>query len=445
MARVNTKPIGPRTFEGGPAVPANAEQQLRRTLLACMLWEDTFYESGEDVAARIKSLARAVAPDKVAALAIEAREQNHLRHAPLLLARELARHPGAKGKLVGDTIARVIQRPDELAEFLAMYWSEAKQPLAKQVKRGLALAFQKFDGYQLAKYNRDDGVKLRDVLFLSHAKPLNPAQADLWKRLVDGKLSVPDTWEVALSGGADKKATFERLLHEKKLGYMALLRNLRNMEQAGVSRELVTNALRFGAARSRALPFRFIAALRAAPAFAQALDEAMLASMAEMPKLPGSTVVLVDVSYSMRDKLSEKSDLTRMDAGAALAALVRGVAEDCRVFTFSEQLIEVPAFQGGALCAAIPRSQKNSGTRLGKALEALNAHLGYDRIIVLTDEQSHDRVGSPNGRGYMVNVASYQNGVGYGDWVRVNGFSEAVVSYIRALEAAGFADERAEA
>lgn len=436
MARINTKPIGPRTHEGGPAVPANAEQQLRRTLLACLLWEKSFYEDGEEVAARIRRLAHAVPLDAVAALAVEARSQHNLRHAPLLLAHAMTDHPLVKHqpKLIGNTIAAVIQRPDELTEFLAIHWRGGRKPLSKQMKRGLAEAFRKFDAYSLAKYNRDDAIKLRDVLFLVHAKPKDKAQEATWKQLVDGTLAAPDTWEVALSGGSDKRETFERLLRERKLGYMALLRNLRNMEEAGVDRQLVMEALRNGAGRSRVLPFRFIAALRAAPGFAQALDDAMQLAMQELDRLPGRTAVLVDVSGSMAARLSEKSDLTRMDAGAALAALVRGVAEDCRVFTFSHNVVEVPAYQGMALCQAIPRSQPNGGTYLGQAIQTLNARVPYDRLIVFTDEQSHDAVGAPKGRGYMVNVATHQHGVGYGNWVRINGFSEAVVQYIRALE-----------
>lgn len=77
-------------------------------------------------------------------------------------------------------------------------------------------------------------------------------------------------------------------------------------------------------------------------------------------------------------------------------------------------------------------SQSHSGTYLGAALETVEER--YDRIIVVTDEQSHDRVAAPRGKGYMINVASARNGVGYGSWVHIDGFSEAVINYIRELE-----------
>ncbi|MDR2196154.1 MAG: TROVE domain-containing protein [Gallionellaceae bacterium] len=436
--RLNVANQSPRTHEGAPAVPARSPlDQLRRTVLSCLLWENSFYEDGVSVAERIKTLAAQVAPQDLAALAIEARGTMRLRHAPLLLVRELARHP-VKLAGIADVIDAVIQRADELTEFLAIYWKDGRQALSKQTKLGLAAAFRKFDAYQLAKYDRADSIKLRDVLFLCHAKPQDEAQAQLWKALVDGTLPVPDTWETALSSGADKKTTFERLIAERKLGYLALLRNLRNMHQAGVDETLVREALLAGAARSKALPFRFVAAARAVPAWESTIDEAMRMALCEQPKLTGRTVVLVDVSGSMDCRLSGKSDLSRLDAACALAVLVRGIAEEVRVFSFSERAVEVPARSGMALVDAIVRSQPHASTYLGAALESVKAKVPQaDRIIVVTDEQAHDVVGGPGmARGYMLNVAAYENGVGYGDWTRITGFSESVVQYIQAMEAA---------
>ena len=143
-----------RTHEGAPAAPIDAEAQLRRSVLACLLWEDQFYENGIAIADRIAGLVPRVEAARVAALAVEAREQMKLRHVPLLLVREAARFATHRG-IVAETLARVIQRADELAEFLAIYWKDGRQPLSAQVKKGLAAAFCKFDEYALAKYNRD--------------------------------------------------------------------------------------------------------------------------------------------------------------------------------------------------------------------------------------------------------------------------------------------------
>lgn len=420
---VNTAPAL-QTHEGGRAARITPEQELRRTVMACLLWEATFYESGIDVGARITGLVPKVAPDVVAAMAIEAREQMNLRHVPLLLCRELARNRTLKS----DTLARVIQRPDELTEFLAIYWKDGRQKVAASVKKGLAKAFPKFSAYSLAKYNRDGAVKLRDVLFLCHAKPKDAEQAATWKALVDGTLPSPDTWEVQLSGGADKKATWERLMREDKLGALALLRNLRNMQEVGVDMALVRDAL--GKADvSRVLPFRFIAAARFAPMLEPDLETALFRSIAENAKLAGDTIVLVDVSGSMDAQLSAKSDMKRVDAACGVGMITRELCESLRVFTFSNALVEVAPRRGFALRDAIVGSQQHNATYLARAIAALP---DTSRLIVISDEQAHDNLeGVKADRAYMLNVGTFKNGVGYGGkWTNISGFSEAVVRYI---------------
>ena len=395
-----------------------------------MLWEDQFYEDGVAIAGRIRELVAKVPAEKVAALAVEAREKMKLRHAPLLLVREMARLATHR-HLVAETLARVIQRADELSEFVALYWNEGKQPLSAQVKKGLAAAFTRFDEYALAKYNRAAPVKLRDVLFLSHAKPVDAAQAELWKRLVAGELTIPDTREVALSSGADKGELWERLLRDNKLGALALLRNLRNMTEAKVDEKLITAGLA-AMKTERVLPFRFIAAARYAPQFEAELEQAMFRSLAGQARLRGKTVLLVDVSGSMDAPLSRRGEMRRNDAAYGLAVLLREIAQQVSIYSFSDQLVRVPARSGFALRDAINASQPHSGTYLGKAISELDE--SYDRLIVITDEQSHDVVPNPRAHGYMINVASYKNGVGYGRWVHVDGWSEAVIEYIRAAE-----------
>ncbi|HMD99668.1 MAG TPA: TROVE domain-containing protein [Terriglobia bacterium] len=436
MARLNILKLGGlfgaplQTHEGAPARALSPELALRRSVLACMLWENQFYEDGVEIAGRIQELVSRVAASHVAALAVEAREKMKLRHAPLLLVREMARHKTHRTE-VAETLVRVIQRADELAEFVALYWKDGRTPLSAQVKKGLATAFTKFDEYALAKYDRAQPVKLRDVLFLCHAKPRDEAQAEVWKRLVRGELATPDTWEVALSSGADKRAAWERLIRERKLGGLALLRNLRNMKQAGVSEELVLGALR-SMSTARVLPFRFLAAARYVPEWEEALEAAMLASVRSQEKLPGKTVLLVDVSGSMTAPLSRRSEMLRTDAAYGLAILLREVAETVSVYSFSDRLVAVPPRRGFALRDAIDRSQSHNATYLGAALARLEEPC--DRVIVITDEQAHDSVPSPKGRGTMINVASFKNGVGYGAWTHIDGWSESVVEYLRALE-----------
>lgn len=438
MAKIN-KAQSVRTHEGAKGRAFAPEQQLRRALMNCMLWENQFYEDGVSIADRIAALVPQVEAEKVAAMAIEAREDMKLRHAPLLIVREMARHEGHKA-LVADTLERIVQRPDELTEFLAIYWADALGPLQQrktravsaQVKKGLARALTKFDAYQLAKYDRDGAVRIRDVLFLTHAKPKDPAQEKVWKELVDGKLAAPDTWEVNLSAGGDKRATFERLIAEKKLGALALLRNLRGMQVAGVSKPVIRKALD-DMRTDRVLPYRFIAAAQYAPDLEPELEHAMFRSIEGHAKLPGKTRLLIDVSGSMDAQMSAKSEMRRLDAACGLAVLAREIGEDVEIFTFSNNVVKVPPRRGFALRDAIVNSQPHGGTELGKAIAQVDRQ--DVRLIVFTDEQSHDVVPAPKGVGYMVNVASYQHGVGHGPWRRIDGFSEKILDWILSSEA----------
>ena len=432
MARLNTLNLGTRTHEGAPARHLSPELQLRRSVLACLLWESQFYEDGTEIAGRIAELVPKVAAEKVAALAVEAREQMKLRHVPLLLVREMARHK-THHALVAETLVRVIQRADELAEFVAIYWKDGRVPLSGQVKKELAAALPKFDEYQLSKYDCSGPIKLRDVLFLCHAKPRDAAQAGVWKKVTWGRLNPSDTWEVALSSGAKRSEVWQRLLAENRLGALALLRNLRNIREAGVEEELVLSALR-SMSTARVLPFRFLAAARYAPQWEEALEQAMLKCVAQQERLPGRTVVLVDVSGSMTAPLSRRSEMQRTDAAYGLAVLLREIGEKAAVYSFSDDLVEVPARRGFALRDAIDASQRHNSTQLGKAIGQLNKKEPYDRLIVITDEQAHDTVPPPQSKGYVINVASYKNGVGYGKWTHIDGWSESVVEYVRTLE-----------
>lgn len=447
------------THEGGRATPTDSFHELKRSVLTCMLFENSFYEKGSEIAQRIADLVPKVKPEQVAALACEARDRMNLRHIPLFLVRELARVKG-NGRLVAQTLEHVIQRADELSEFIAIYWKEKKQTLSAGVKRGLAAAFPKFSAYSLAKYDRENAVRLRDVLFLAHPKPKDEEQAATWKKLVDGTLESPDTWEVELSAGKGKKETFERLMQEGKLGGLAVLRNLRNMTEAGVDERIIRTRLSEGI--SRAFPYRFVVAAKFAPRLEDAIEQAMFKAVEQCQTLPGKTGFLIDVSGSMDyrlgnpheskrdtlksilsvfqpDQVAWAQETSRIDVAAGLGILLREKASNVLMATFSTQVVEIPARRGFALRDAIKNSQSHGGTLLKAALEALKGHFAWksvDRLIVITDEQSQDGISDAWApKSYVVNVAPNKNGVSYRNgWLHVDGWSEAVIDYIREIE-----------
>ena len=179
----------------------SAELQLRFIVTTRLIKK---HACADEVADRVAELVPQVHARKVAALAVESREQMKLRHAPLLLVREMARHQTHRG-LVADTLPRVMRKPDDLLDFVAIYWKAGRVPLSSQVKKGLAAAFQRFDECELAKCDRRRRIKLRDVLFLSHAKPRDEAQAAVWKRLIWGRLTTSRTRMPVPIAGEDRE------------------------------------------------------------------------------------------------------------------------------------------------------------------------------------------------------------------------------------------------
>lgn len=447
MSRMNRRPTSPRTYEGGKAVKITPLRELKRAVCACLLWEDTFYESGEDIADRIARLTLQVGKKEATDLAIEARSRLNLRHVPLWVMCALAK----AGKMKAKELTNVIQRPDEITEFVAMYLrgshdrKQVDEHFTRQVKKGLGEAFRKFDEYQLRKYKQEDkAIKLRDVMKFTRPKPKDDEQAALWGRLIRGELKVAETWEKKLSKvegtqkqkQEQKKKSFEDLMDEKKLGALATIRNLRNMQQNNVDINKIRSYLGELKVR-RILPYRFITAAKHAPVFEPELEQLVFKAAANIPKLPGETIILVDVSGSMTgSRLSDKSEVTRDEAAAAIAIIARELCDHVRVIAFATRYAELPPRRGFALRDLLDQAsdQLGGGTNGGAAINYAQT-LPHSRIICVTDEQFHDRCPPALRQGYMMNVAPYQFAVSYeNDWNCINGFSSAVLTFVREYE-----------
>lgn len=436
MSSLNPRKVSdaPKTHEGGRTVrKLSPSQQLRRAVFAYLMF-DQFYEEGQSIVDRIWDLAKQVSDNELLSIIDEARNEHNLRTVSVLLAVIMAKT--RSGEVVRKAINVAIKRADEISDFLSAYTNGQKVKFPNQVKKGLKDVFKTFSPYHLARNQaKDKAWSLKDAIVMLHPKPIDTAQEQCFKAILDGKLAFPESWQTELSAGKDKKEVFTRLISESKLGALDTLRNLRNMNDAGVDYKLMVTAINKINPKG-ILPFRYVAAARNAPNMIQYLDAKMLESIAAMPKLSGLTAVLVDVSGSMRAKLSAKSDLTRMDAACALAVIVN--SDMTRVFSFSNRVKEiVPVVKGLNGVDTIAKSQPNGGTELSEAVNFINKTVDYDRLIVITDEQSSSNslpATKAGKRGYMINVASYKNGVGYNQWVHIDGFSEAVIKYIHSLE-----------
>lgn len=420
---VRAKPVF--THNGAPAVHEHAEGELRRAVMSCLLWEDSFYENGVDIAKRIAGLVTKVKPEIVAEIAEEAKHEMKLRHVPLYLTVLLA---GQKYN-VRELTNSVVTRADDLTEILSIYWTVNRTPKKKAVSnsllRGLKDAIHKFDEYALSKYKKDNkAVKLKDVIKLAHPKPINKKQAKLWKQVIDGTLKPADTWEVGYSAcktNEEKKKVWEDLVAANNLGGLATLRNIRNMKTCGSDPAVAIKKIKAG----KLLPINFLKAAEVNPDFEPQIEQKFLEVFDKKEKISGKTILLIDVSGSMEGKNSNHA--------GGLAMIAREMFDDLRVFIFGNNVREVPARRGFALKDAV--AAQNEGTQLGAAISKINT-LPHDRLIVITDEQSSDIVGKPVAKdAYMINIASYRNGVANkADWTKIDGWSDRILNYLVKFE-----------
>jgi 60 kDa SS-A/Ro ribonucleoprotein len=475
-------------YEGAKAFVLTPELELY-TAVATAALTDNFYEKAGESLARIRELIGKNDPAFVARLAVYAREKMHLRSIPLVLAVELAKqHSG--DNLVSALTTRVVQRADEITELLAYYAianerRDVKQlnKLSKQLQKGLAEAFNRFDEYQLAKYNRAAAVTLKDALFLVHPKAKDEAQQVLFDKVVKDELQTPYTWEVELSAlGQQKfeseaakkaavKAKWEELILSNKLGYMATLRNLRNMLNAEVGNEALKKVCDHisdakAVAKSKQLPFRFLSAYRELKELKDgnvsrlmyALETAVLHTASNIAGYDENTKVVIaaDVSGSMQTPVSAKSKVQRFDIGLMLAMLLQHRCEHVITGMFGDKwkVINVPKNNILGNVMEFHRREGEVGYSTNGYLvvqDLLNRKQAVDKIMMFTDCQLWNSNGStqisdvwkqykkiaPNAKMYLFDLAGYGTtplSVMRDDVYLIAGWSDKIFDVLRAIE-----------
>ncbi|MDR1980991.1 MAG: TROVE domain-containing protein [Tannerellaceae bacterium] len=411
-------------YEQAPAYQLSHEWDLYATVVTSN-FSHTFYEAMPQRLERLRELIEENDPQFVAHLAVYAREEMNLRSIPLILTVELAKiHIG--DLLLSRLTARVIQRADEITELLAYYQlangREKKKKLnrlSKQLQAGLQKAFNKFDEYQFAKYNRKGEIKLRDALFLVHPKAKDEAQQLLFDKIAGNSLQTPYTWETELSDLGKKQfeseelkqeaftQKWEELIDSNKVGYMALLRNLRNILQANVSNNHIDHVCQRLASKehvltSKQMPFRFLAAYRElsevnsgyTSKMMDALENAVQVSAGNIAGFDASTRVLIacDVSSSMWEPISERSKIMNYDIGLMLAMLLKSRCKNVvsGIFGDTWKVVNLPS--SGILSNVDAFYQRE-----GEVGYSTNGHLVIanliergiimDKIMVFTDGQ----------------------------------------------------------
>lgn len=501
--------------EGSTAFTLSPEMELYTAVVTWSL-NDSFYEKDEQRLNRLQVLIANCKPLFVAKLAVYARTKMYIRSVPLVLITELAKlHNG--DNLIALATDAVILRADEITELLACYQllnertaSKKLNRLSKQIQKGLALAFNKFDEYQFAKYNRDGDIKLRDALFLVHPKAKDDRQKLIFNKIASGSLETPYTWETTLSalGKVDFETDelkilafrqkWEELIDSGKLGYMAMLRNLCNMQEAGISYfHLEKVCARLAdpeeVAKAKQFPFRYLAAYRELLSprnkkygratrknrgpvlhcqnygftgeLLDALENAVRATAASIKGFDYDTRVLLacDVSGSMQTPVSAKSQILLYDIGLMLAMLLQTRCKNVEVGMFGRtwKTITVPRKNILDNVQTFYRREGEVGysTNGYKVIkDLLTRKVKMDKIFMFTDTQlwnsnyPSERIQtlwqrykekvSPNARLYLFDLQGYgvsplqilSNGV-----YLIAGLSDKVFEALDAIENGGVA------
>lgn len=450
---------GAKTYEGAPGAVSNTKTELFR--LGSVLFfndSDKYYEKGKARDTRFTDLVEKVAVEdptwiyhflkwlrsdaniRTAAIAGAA----HAVHARLKSGIDVEEdellsslgYMGVNRAIVG----AVLQRADEPGEFIA-YWKSTFGALPKPVKRGIADAVRNlYNEYAVLKYNTDSkGVQFADVLNLTHAKAdsskgyqsalfkyiidkrydqvenLNSlrtiqANKDIRAQVAEGNYTVLTnaalvksaglTWEDVLSLGGrniDKKKMWEAVI--PSMGIFALVRNIRNFMEAGISpqlqREVIAKLTDPEVIRkSRMFPYRFLSAYDEVSnlQYQAALETALELSTGNIPEFDGGTLVLVDCSGSMDSRASGHSKISQKMQAALFGAIlaVRNAGNvDLVAFGTSSKAIHVkPGTSALPLAKTITNAAVGYGTETVGAIRSHYNPQRHKRVIILTDMQS---------------------------------------------------------
>ena len=480
-----------KNHQNAKAFRVSTQMELYTAVVNSTL-EKTNYESANDRLNSIVKLVQKNDPYFVAQLAVYARQKMYLRSIPIVLAVELSKiHSG--DNLVSKTVNGVIQRADEITELLA-YYQVANQrtgtkklnKLSKQIQKGIVMALNKFDAYQFAKYNRKTEVTFKDAIFLTHPKPKDDLQQSIFDKLINNTLEAPYTWEVELSSlgqlkfanDLEKKNAFttkwETLIDSNKLGYMALMRNLRNILEAEVSHvhiakivDILTDTNKVK--RSKQLPFRFIAAYQElsaikssyTPYVLDALEKAIQISVINMKGFELDTKVLVacDVSGSMMQPISRNSKIQAYDIGLVLGMLLQYKCDNVITGLFGDRWKQYVLPKNDVL-SNVMKLKKIEGevgysTNGYKVIQYLNNQKKVvDKVMIFTDcqlwnsnhyntdkhiqtEWKQYKSIAPNARLYIFDLMGYRSvplQIEKNDVYLIGGWSDKVFDVLDALE-----------
>lgn len=443
---ITSEPTRIRTIEGGTGYSRDPKSELFLLAVSNMVAEATFYEGADERDLRYRGLCRYVATDDIdwfLRFVFWLRDEGNMRSASIVAAVEGCIALRDRGMAHGrELIAGAIKRADEPGEVLGYYLAQYGRKIPMNIKKGIAdAATRVYNEHNFLKWDSDKrAIRFADVIEMTHPTPTGRWQSTLFKQTLDERhghasdeiaydlptlrararlMAMPVelrrtfiemqgtaandlaaagmTWE-SLAGwlqGPMDAAAWQAII--PSMGYMALLRNLRNFDDAGVPNNV---AEVIGAKlsdpgeveRSRQLPLRFVSAYKAAPSlrWAWALEQAVNLSLSNVPALSGRTLILVDRSGSMFGrKLSERSSLDYAEAAALFGSALALRAVNADLVEFGERSNPVSFRKGDSLLKMPDRFSDNMGSTY--TAQALTKNFtGHDRIIIVTDEQAYN-------------------------------------------------------
>ena len=460
MAKFNTTAtIKTTNHSGHAAYSMDDKTKLVTMVLTSFFNEAKFY--GDNSKELTSLIPRVIEKDAafVSNLAVFARREFNMRSVSHVLTAFLA-HSEAGKPFVRQTVKGVSLRGDDITEIMAFYLSTFGKPVPNSLKKGISDVLITLDEYSLAKYKGENNtVKMRDLLCLCRPTPKDDAQSAMWKRCLERTLQTPVTWETQLSANGNNAETWEKLIDSGKVGYMALLRNLRNIIQAKPSN--VDNVLEIirdheRVKKSRQLPFRFLSAYKSVSGIASskvfdALEDAADASLQNLPKLPGKTVIAVDVSGSMSDLVSAKSDVHCYEIAVLLGLMFAKNSADTVLYTFNNNIEKVPVSSRVNILYAAQKFRCGGGTYMHLPFQKMIVdHVNADRIIILSDNECN---GGWWNKPVQAHADEYRKKTGNDIWVHavdlqgygtqqfhgkktniIAGWSEKILDFIRLAE-----------
>ncbi len=384
MSKFNQPNINKTTNRSGYAAYKMAEKEkLVTAVLTTMFGEPKFYGSTDGDVVHLATACAKNDPQFLSNLACYARNVGNMRSISHVLTAIIAREAH---EFTRTTIRHVVVRPDDITEIMACYLGLYGKPFPNAMKREIADVIQKFDKFELAKYNGGSkALKFRDVLRITHPVPKTPKNEALFKKILTGELEAPYTWEVELSTRGNTAKVWNELIASGRVGYMALLRNLRNIVKCGANIAPVLDKLSDPreVRKSRQLPFRFYSAYRTltdndlmTPKIHQALEDALCTSVKNMETIPGRTLIAVDVSGSMSAPISARSEVRCCDIATLLGAISSRLCEDATVCYF-----DAPASIYAWMPAHRRQEMGNKGYRIAR-------YGKYDSILDICQKNS---------------------------------------------------------